>query len=61
VVQSNTSASTAIAVTAVTNWTQLVTACSRTSANITLSPAFQMGAYSNQIDFRLVWFKHMVL
>jgi hypothetical protein len=52
-VHSNTSTSTAMAaVDTVTSWTQLVTACSRTSASITLSPTFQMGAYSNQIDFR---------
>jgi hypothetical protein len=51
----NASASTAMAaVDTVTSWAQLVTACNATSANITLSPTFQMGVYSNQIDFRLV-------
>jgi hypothetical protein len=41
--------------TNVTSWVQLVTACAA-SAKITLSPAFQMGAYTNEIDFRLVAF-----
>jgi hypothetical protein len=45
----------ASASTTVTSWAQLVTACAAPSANITLSPAFQMGAYTNnEIDFRLV-------
>jgi hypothetical protein len=41
----------------VASWAQLVTACAvplGMSANITLSPAFKMGAYTNEIDFRLV-------
>jgi hypothetical protein len=51
----NINASTSmVAVDAVASWKQLVTACAAPSANITLSPAFQMGAYTNQIDFRLV-------
>jgi hypothetical protein len=55
VVHTNASPSTAMdAVDTVTSWAQLVTACNATSANITLSPTFQMGVYSNQIDFRLV-------
>jgi hypothetical protein len=33
---------------------QLVTACAAPSVNTTLSPTFQMGAYTNEIDFRLV-------
>ena len=44
----------ASASTNVTSWAQLVTACAAPSANITLSPVFQMGAYTNEIDFRLV-------
>jgi hypothetical protein len=44
----------ASASTNVTSWAQLVTACDAPSANITLSPVFQMGAYTNEIDFRLV-------
>jgi hypothetical protein len=53
VVHTNINASTSmVAVDDVASWAQLVTACAATSANITLSPAFQMGAYSNQIDFR---------
>jgi hypothetical protein len=56
VVHTNINASTSmVAVDAVASWAQLVTACAaQHSANITLSPAFQMGAYTNQIDFRLV-------
>jgi predicted outer membrane repeat protein len=51
-VHTNASASTSmIDINTVTNWTQLVTACNRTRANITLSPAFKMGVYTNQIDF----------
>jgi hypothetical protein len=46
----NTSTSMA-AVDSVTSWAQLVTACAAPSANITLSPAFKMGAYTNEIDF----------
>jgi hypothetical protein len=48
-VHTNASASTNV-----TSWAQLVTACAAPSANITLSPVFQMGAYTNEIDFRLV-------
>jgi hypothetical protein len=44
----------ASASTNVPSWAQLVAACAAPSANITLSPAFQMGAYTNEIDFRLV-------
>jgi hypothetical protein len=55
VVHTNTNASTAmVAVDTVTSWAQLVTACNRTSANITLSPTFKMGVYTHEIDFRLV-------
>jgi hypothetical protein len=53
VVYTNASASTSmVSVNTVTNWTQLVTACAA-SANITLSPTFKMGAYTNPngIDF----------
>jgi hypothetical protein len=50
----NTSTSM-VAVDSVTSWTQLVTACAAPSANITLSPAFKMGAYTDEIDFRLVF------
>jgi hypothetical protein len=51
-VYTNASASTSmIAVDTVASWAQLVTACAAPSANITLSPAFQMGAYTNEIDF----------
>jgi predicted outer membrane repeat protein len=51
-VHTNTNASTSmVAVAPVTSWAQLVTECAASSANITLSPTFQMGAYSNQIDF----------
>jgi hypothetical protein len=46
----NTSTSMA-AVNTVTSWAQLVTACALPSANITLSPAFKMGVYANEIDF----------
>jgi hypothetical protein len=63
VVHTNTNASTSmVAVDAVASWAQLVTACNATSANITLSPTFQMGVYSNQIDFGLVlyvWFSDL--
>jgi hypothetical protein len=62
-VHTNDSPSTTMhAVDTVTSWAQLVTACNATSANITLSPTFQMGVYSNQIDFRLVlyvWFSDL--
>jgi hypothetical protein len=62
-VHTNASPSTAMdAVDTVTSWAQLVTACNAASANITLSPMFQMGVYSNQIDFRLVlcvWFSDL--
>jgi hypothetical protein len=55
----NTNASTAmIAVDTVTSWAQLVTACNRTRANITLSPTFKMGVYTHEIDFRLECFTH---
>jgi predicted outer membrane repeat protein len=51
-VYTNASTSTSVAaVDSVTSWTQLVTACAAPSANITLSPAFKMGAYTNEIDF----------
>jgi predicted outer membrane repeat protein len=40
-----------VAVDTVTSWAQLVTACAAPSVNITLSPAFKMGAYTNEIDF----------
>jgi hypothetical protein len=40
-----------VAVDDVASWAQLVTACATPSANITLSPTFQMGAYNNEIDF----------
>jgi hypothetical protein len=56
-VYANASASTSmVAIDNVTSWLQLVTACASPSVNITLSPAFQMGAaaYTNEIDFRLV-------
>jgi hypothetical protein len=45
------------AVDTVTSWAQLMTACAAPSANIniTLSPTFKMGAYTNKIDFRLVF------
>jgi hypothetical protein len=56
-VHTNASPSTAMAaVNTVASWAQLVTACNAKSANITLSPTFQMGVYSNPIDFRLVCF-----
>jgi hypothetical protein len=48
----------------VTSWAQLVTACAAPSANITLSPTFKMGAYTKEIDFRLVLapvLEHMVV
>jgi hypothetical protein len=53
-VYTNTSASTSmVAVDTVASWAQLVTVCGAApSANITLSPAFKMGAYTNEIDFR---------
>jgi len=57
VVHTNANASTSmVEVDAVTSWAQLVTACAAPSANIniTLSPTFQMGAYTKHIDFRLV-------
>jgi hypothetical protein len=55
-VYTNASTSTSMAaVDSVTSWAQLVTACAAPSANITLSPAFKMGAYTNEIDFRLVF------
>jgi hypothetical protein len=41
-----------VAVDTVTSWAQLVTACAAPSVNITLSPTFKMGAYTNEIDFR---------
>jgi hypothetical protein len=51
----NANASTTmVAVDNVTCWAQLVTACAAPSTNITLSPVFQMGAYTHEIDFRLV-------
>jgi hypothetical protein len=44
-----------VAVDAVASWAQLVTACAAPSANITLSPTFEMGARTvRKIDFRLV-------
>jgi hypothetical protein len=55
VVHTNANASTSmVAVDTVTSWAQLVTMCATPSANITLSPAFKMGAYTNEIEFRLV-------
>jgi hypothetical protein len=52
-VYTNASASTSmVTVNAVTSWAQLVTACAAPSVNVTLSPAFKMGAYTNEIDFR---------
>jgi hypothetical protein len=55
VVHTNINASTSmVAVDPVASWAQLVTACTAQSASITLSPAFKMGAYTNEIDFRLV-------
>jgi hypothetical protein len=54
-VYTNASASTSmVAVDTVTSWAQLVTAChsAAPNASITLSPAFKMGAYANEIDFR---------
>jgi hypothetical protein len=54
-VHTNINTSTSMAtVDTVTSWAQLVTACATPSANITLSPAFKMGVYTNEIDFRLV-------
>jgi hypothetical protein len=54
-VYTNTNVSTSmVAANAVTSWAQLVAACAAPSANITLSPTFQMGAYINLIDFRSV-------
>jgi hypothetical protein len=54
VVHTNINASISmVAVDAVASWAQLVTACAAPSANITLSPAFKMGAYTKEIDFRL--------
>jgi hypothetical protein len=50
-----TNASTSASMVAVNNvasWAQLVTACDAPSVNITLSPAFKMGAYTIEIDFR---------
>jgi hypothetical protein len=41
-----------VAVDAVTSWSQLVTACATPNVNITLSPMFQMGVYTEEIDFR---------
>ena len=53
VVHTNINASTSmVAVDDVASWAQLVTACAAPSASITLSPAFKMGAYTNEIDFR---------
>ena len=53
VVHTNISASISmVAVDTVTSWAQLVTACAAPSVNITLSPTFKMGAYTNEIDFR---------
>jgi hypothetical protein len=53
VVHTNISASISmVAVDTVTSWGQLVTACAAPSVNITLSPTFKMGAYTNEIDFR---------
>jgi hypothetical protein len=52
-VYTNANASTSVvAVDTVTSWAQLVTACAAPRANITLSPTFQMGMYTNEIDFR---------
>jgi predicted outer membrane repeat protein len=51
-VYTNASASTSmVAVDTVASWAQLVTACVAPSASITLSPAFKMRAYTNEIDF----------
>jgi hypothetical protein len=53
VVHTNINASTSmVAVDAVASWAQLVRACAAPSVNITLSPTFKMGAYTNEIDFR---------
>jgi hypothetical protein len=55
VVHTNINASTSmVAVNDVASWAQLVTACAPAGirANITLSPAFQMGAYTNSIRFK---------
>ena len=53
VVHTNINASTSMVdVDDVASWAQLVTACAAPSASITLSPAFKMGAYTNEIDFR---------
>jgi hypothetical protein len=58
-VYTNANAFTAmVAVDNVTSWAHLLTVCAAPSANITLSPAFQMGAYTNQIDFRLECFTY---
>jgi hypothetical protein len=52
-VYTNASASSSmVAVDTVASWAQLVTACATPSASITLSPAFKMGAYTTEIDFR---------
>jgi hypothetical protein len=54
-VYTNASASTSMVAAdmPVASWAQLVTACAnRTSTSITLNPAFKMGAYTNEIDFR---------
>jgi hypothetical protein len=52
-VRTNVNTSTSmVTVDTVTSWSQLVTACAAPSANIiTLSPTFQMGVYTNEIDF----------
>jgi hypothetical protein len=54
VVHTNINASTSmVAVDAVASWAHLVAACAAPrSVNITLSPAFKMGAYTNEIIFR---------
>jgi hypothetical protein len=54
-VYTNASASSSmVAVDTVASWAQLVAACAAPSVNITLTPAFRMGAYTKEIDFRLV-------
>jgi hypothetical protein len=52
----NASASTTMgAVDTVASWAQLVMACATLGVrDITLSPAFKMGTYTNEINIRLV-------
>jgi hypothetical protein len=61
-VYTNASASTSMVAvdTPAASSAQLVTACAAPSVNITLSPTFQMGAYTNEIDFRLVLYIKVV-